>query len=105
MADKYWSKVAELTGLLHYPKEGPYAQSDGAVMGVRNGYILAIGPAKDGKVSSVKIMVRFPKTADNPPIGAALRNSPPLTAALEVAAIGDKEVKNASILKDGVIWR
>ena len=31
MADKYWGKVAELTGLLHCPKEGPYGQGDGAV--------------------------------------------------------------------------
>src|SRR5437868_11246557 len=104
MADKYWGKVAELTGLLHCPKEGPYGQGDGAVMGVRNGYIVAIGPAKDGKVSSVKVMVRFPKNLTSPPIKAALGNSPALATALQVASVGEKELKNVSVLADGVIW-
>src|SRR5712672_364277 len=105
MADKYWGKVAELTGLLHCPKEGPYGQGDGAVMGVRSGYIVAIGPAKDGKVASVKIMVRFPKNLTSPPIKAALGNSPALAAALEVGSVGEKELKNVSVLTDGVIWK
>ncbi|MEO6119907.1 MAG: hypothetical protein ABIP12_04390 [Terriglobales bacterium] len=105
MADKYWSKLAELTGLQHCPKQGPFAQSDGAVMGARNGYILAVGPAKDGNASLVNIMVRFPENTVEQSTRMALENSGALAVALETDKVGDKQLKKVVIGPDGIVWK
>jgi hypothetical protein len=105
MAAKYLSKVAELTGLQHCPKQGPFGESEGAVMGTRNGFIVAIGPAKDGNTSSVNIMVRFPDGSTAETVRKALENSGPLAVALETDKVGDKQLKKATIVTDGVIWK
>lgn len=103
MADKYWSRIAEPTGLEHCPKQNPFGQSEGSVMGARKGFIVAVGSAVVGSGPSVKVMVRFP---ENPVESTrmALENSSTLAAALETDKVGDKQLKNAMIGPCGVVW-
>ena len=61
MSDKWMTELAALTGLTHYPKQGPFAQKEGALIGDRDGYLLAIGPAKSDRQSSINLMLRFPE--------------------------------------------
>ena len=105
MADKYWSKVAELTGLRHCPKQGPFGEKDGAVIGSRGGYIVAIGPGKDGNQSSVKIMLRYPNNTGGDAVRTALQNSNPLAVALETDAVSDKHLKKVTIGPDALLWK
>ncbi|MCU1285253.1 MAG: hypothetical protein JWO13_1603 [Acidobacteriales bacterium] len=104
MADKYWGQVAQLTGLAHCPNQGPFGLKDGAAIGSRNGYIVAIGPAKDGNKQSVKIMVRFPETSDGNLARMALENSNELAVALETDKVAAKQLKPASISTNSILW-
>lgn len=61
MSDKWMTELAALTGLTHYPKQGPFVQKEGALIGDRDGYLLAIGPAKTERQSSINLMLRFPE--------------------------------------------
>ncbi|MBI1739238.1 MAG: hypothetical protein HYR58_08315 [Acidobacteria bacterium] len=61
MSDKWMTELAALTGLTHYPKQGPFAHKDGALIGDRDGYILAIGPATSDRQSRIVLMLRFPE--------------------------------------------
>lgn len=63
MPDTFMTDLAACTGLAHYPGRGPFGQKDGAVMGERDGFLVAAGPCKDSSGhSAVGILVRFPQT-------------------------------------------
>jgi len=104
MADKYLSQVAQLTALRHCPKQGPFGESDGVAIGNRNGYIVAIGPAKDGDQSTISIMVRFPEVPEET-VRAALRHSSTLAVALETGSVEDKHLKKATLGPDVLLWK
>lgn len=104
MADKYLAKVAELTALRHCPKQGPFGESDGVAIGNRNGYIVAIGPAKDGNQSTISIMVRFPDVPEET-VRTALLNSSTLAVALETGSVEEKHLKKATIGPDALLWK
>src|SRR5438105_2162204 len=105
MADKkYWPGIAQAIGLQYCPKQSPYGATDGSVMGVRNGYILAIGFAKEGNSACVKIMLRFPPVADANIVRMALSNSSQLAVALKSDSVKDKHLKDAAIDTSSIIW-
>lgn len=58
MADEFMAQLAQLTGLQHYPRQGPFGLKDGAVIGERNGYLIAIGPRKENK-NRIGMLIRF----------------------------------------------
>ncbi len=60
MAEEFVAQVAGLTGLGAYPRQGPFGQKAGSAMGLREGYLLAIGPTKlEGGKAAIGILVRF----------------------------------------------
>jgi hypothetical protein len=105
MAENYWGKVAELTGLQHCPKQGPFGQKDGAVIGKRHGFIVAIGPAKDENQSSINILVRFPEYSGGDAPRTVLESSTALAVALETDRVTDKHLKKLTIGPGEMLWK
>jgi hypothetical protein len=84
MADSYMSELAAATGLPVCPHQGPFGQKEGAVIGARDGYLLAIGPghhANSDQVKAVNIMLRFGAVENIEQISSALKTSQALDAA------------------------
>jgi hypothetical protein len=62
MADTWMSELSAVTGLPHFPKQGPFQLKDGAVIGNKRGYLVAVGPAKIERKAAISVLVRFPET-------------------------------------------
>lgn len=75
MAD-YMAELSQQIGLPNYPKQGPFGDKVGAVIGVRDGYPIAVGPSASGNQRSLKLMVRFKDVADPNNIIEALKKGP-----------------------------
>lgn len=61
----YLRQVATLSGLQHYPGQGPWGSKAGSAMGNRDGYVAAIGINASSQGATLVVLVRFKKT-DNP---------------------------------------
>jgi len=55
----YLQQVANLTGLRHYPQQGPWGKKSGSVVGTRDNYVTAIGFRYNGQNASLVILLRF----------------------------------------------
>jgi hypothetical protein len=103
MADKWMTELAGLTGLTHCPKQGPFGQKEGALIGDRDGYLLAIGPAHENRQSSIKLMLRFPKMelADSfrATVDQSLENAPTFPADQR------KAIKKMQVGADFFLWQ
>ncbi len=103
MADKWMTELSSLTGLTHYPNQGPFAHKDGTLIGDRDGYVLTIGPAVDGRQSSIKLMLRFPEMQQPEGFRAlvdqAFENAPTLPDSQR------KAVKNMLVGADVFLWQ
>jgi hypothetical protein len=72
MAD-YMAELATTLGLNWYPKQGPFGQKDGAVIGLRDGYLTAVGPAKNKSGhGAIGLLIRLGKNAQPDLIKAAI---------------------------------
>lgn len=103
MADKWMTELAGLTGLAHYPKQGPFGQKEGVLIGDRDGYILAIGPAKSDRQASINLMLRFPEMQQpdgfRPLVDQALEKAPTLPESER------KAVKKMQVGADFFLWQ
>ena len=61
----YLKQVATLAGLQHYPNQGPWGRKAGSAMGIREGYVTAVGINPGSQGATVVVLLRFKKT-DNP---------------------------------------
>ncbi len=76
MADDYMNELATAIGLRHYPSRGPFGQKEGAVMGTRDGYLIAAGPTKDaGGRSAISLLIRFPRTENVEGLRSAIKTT------------------------------
>ncbi|HWR36559.1 MAG TPA: hypothetical protein VN622_11880 [Clostridia bacterium] len=85
MAD-YYSELSQATGLPHYPKQGPFQTKEGAVIGVRGGYVTAAAPTLVNNQNAVSLFLRFKKVEDSTLVTAAIENS-----AQVLEALGEKK--------------
>jgi hypothetical protein len=69
----YLPRVAALTGLQHYPKQGPWARKSGSAIGSRDGYVITIGTMRDRQGMKIAILLRFKKTEQAEAVKSALR--------------------------------
>ncbi len=105
MADEYLAHVAELTGLQHYPKQGPFGQKDGAAMGTREGYIVAIGPAKDKRGrAGIAILVRFRKVDQATTVRSAVEENAAVAQALGTDKLSSSQRKQLDVTDNTLIW-
>jgi hypothetical protein len=107
MADSYMSELAAATELALCPNQGPFGQKEGAVIGARDGYILAIGPgqhANSDQVKAVNIMLRFGAVENIEQINSALKGSQALDAAEPQSDMDAKKTeKNTKVGQDFLI--
>ncbi len=73
MPDSYLSEIAALTGLQAYPKQGPFGDKAGAVIGEREGYLVSIGPSKTDNRSAIAVAIRYPEVSDAKLVEAEIR--------------------------------
>lgn len=105
MASGHLESIAELTGLKCYPRQGPFGQKDGAAMGTRDGYLVAIGPAKDKKGhASITILVRFRKVDQPSSVRQAVESNSGLLQALGVSELSSKQRKQLGMGEDALTW-
>jgi hypothetical protein len=57
----YLKQIAALTGLQHYPSQGPFGRKSGSVIGTRDGYVTLIGFVR-GREAKIVILLRFKRT-------------------------------------------
>jgi hypothetical protein len=88
----YLQQLAKLTGLQHYPKQGPWNKKSGSVVGTLDNYVTAIGFAYNGQNASLVILFRF-KKLEQPEL---------VKSALKAAAI--KEGRLGAVGNDFVRW-
>src|SRR3954462_13687959 len=85
----YLQELSAATGLPAYKKKGPFAQL-GSVVGIRNGYLSAIGSASVNRQNSVNFFIRFRNGSDQTAITQALS-----TSATVLEALGEKKWKKS----------
>lgn len=74
----YLQQVASLTGLQHFPNQGPWGRKSGSVIGARDGYITTIGFERSGNAAKVVVLLRFKKVAEPESLKTSLKESPAL---------------------------
>jgi hypothetical protein len=65
MKNQEWlSQLSKLTGLPYYQEHRIFGDKSGALIGISDGYIAAVGLGKEGRQAAIKIMLRFAKAQD-----------------------------------------
>src|SRR5215470_13111528 len=75
MKNQEWLRqVSNLTGLPYYEQHRIFGDKSGAVIGVTDGYVVAIGLGKidNGRNAAVKMLMRYAKTLDPQQVKEAL---------------------------------
>lgn len=103
MANEYLEHIAELTGLKHYPKQGPFGKKGGAAIGTRDGYVLAIGMTQKDRSSAVVILVRY-RQVDAALAKQAVESSSELPQALGVTELSSGQRKQLQVGADALTW-
>ncbi len=78
----YLQELSSATGLPAYKKKGPFAQQ-GSVIGIRSGYLSAVGQATVNRQNSINFFVRFKNGSDQAAVIQALSTSEPFLKALD----------------------
>ena len=90
----YLRQIAALTGLRHYPLQGPWGRKSGSVIGARDGYVAVIGFLRS-REARVVILLRFKKLEQPERVKTALNQS---------AAVPKKHGKLAEVGNDFLRW-
>jgi hypothetical protein len=75
----YLDQVASLAGLRRCPRQGPWGNKSGCVIGVQDGYVTVIGLTRDQKQSKIVVILRFKKMEQPEMLKTALGQSPALS--------------------------
>src|SRR5437764_13709127 len=111
MSDKYWNTISQLTGMPFCPQQGPFSaipggSSVGAIIGTRNGFIVAIASTLSNQQKSLKIYVRYPPVADGKTIFETLQNNAELLAILKVSSLTPHQLaEHLAVQTDSLIWK
>ena len=90
----YLKQIATLTGLQHYPLQGPWGRKSGTVIGTRDGYVTAIGFLRS-REAKIVILVRFKKIEQPELVKSAVSQS---------TAVSKKHGKLAEVGNDFLRW-
>lgn len=90
MADEFMRELSQLTGLHHYPKQGPFEGKEGALIGNRDGYLVAIGRGfrapGDWEHVVIALLIRFPQMGQSETLKGVLKQNATLAS---LGALGD----------------
>ncbi len=92
--DDYLKQIAALTGLQHYPLQGPWGRKSGSVIGARDGYVTVIGFLRS-RESKLVILLRFKKLEQLEQVKLAVSQS---------TAVSKKHGKLAEVGNDFLRW-
>jgi hypothetical protein len=70
----YLKQIVALTGLQHYPLQGPWGRKSGAVIGTHDGYVTVIGFLRS-REAKIVILLRFKKVEQPDLIKSAVSQS------------------------------
>ena len=90
----YLKQISALTGLQHYPLQGPWSRKSGSVIGTRDGYVTVIGFWRS-REAKIVILLRFKKLEQPELVKSAVVQS---------VAIPKKHGKLAEVGKDFLRW-
>ncbi len=90
----YLKQIAALTGLQHYPLQGPWGRKSGSVIGARDGYVTTIGLQR-GREAKLVILLRFKKLDQPELVKSAVNQS---------TAVPKKHGKLAEVGNDFLRW-
>ena len=90
----YLQQIATLTGLQHYPLQGPWGRKSGTVIGVRDGYVTVIGFQRS-REAKIVILLRFKKLEQPELVKSAISQS---------TAVSKKRGKLAEVGNDFLRW-
>jgi hypothetical protein len=57
----YLDEIASLSGMRHYPRQGPWGRKSGCVIGSQDGYVTVIGFNRTTRQARVVLLLRFKK--------------------------------------------
>ncbi|MGH9788281.1 MAG: hypothetical protein ACRD4U_06230 [Candidatus Acidiferrales bacterium] len=97
MAD-YVTELAQATGFAPCPKQGPYGDKEGCVVGARDGFVFAVGRDTSENQHGIAILARFKSTETHENVKAAVQAHPAVQAAK-----GDAKLKESGA--DFVRWK
>jgi hypothetical protein len=90
----YLRQIAALTGLQHYPRQGPWGRKSGCVIGTRDGYLTVIGFLRS-REARIVVLLRFKKLEQPELVKAAVSQS---------TAVPKKHGKLAEVGNDFLRW-
>jgi hypothetical protein len=90
----YLKQIAALSGLQHYPLQGPWGRKSGTVIGTRDGYVTAIGFLR-GREAKIVVLLRFKKLEHPEQIKSAVAQS---------TTISKKQGKLVEVGNDFLRW-
>jgi len=73
--NEYLQQVATLTGLQHYPQQGPWGRKSGSAVGTRDGYMTAVGFSRNREGARVVILLRFKKIEQPELVKSAVKSA------------------------------
>jgi hypothetical protein len=73
--NEYLQQVATQAGLQHYPQQGPWGRKSGSAVGMRDGYVTAIGFSRDRQGAKVVILLRFKKLEQPDLVNSAVKSA------------------------------
>ena len=88
----YLKQVASLTGLQHYPQQGPWGRKSGSVIGTRDGYVTVIGFER-GREAKLMILVRFKAFSQPDLLNSTLKGNDALKKHGKLGQVGSDFVR------------
>ncbi len=87
----YLGQLASLTGLQHYPRQGPWGRKSGSVIGSRDGCVTIIGFHRTRDGNKVMVLLRFKKFEQPELLTSALKQNAALPKKLQwkLGAVGN----------------
>jgi hypothetical protein len=92
--NEYLKQIAALTGLQHYPLQGPWGRKSGSVIGARDGYVTVIGFLRS-REAKIVILLRFKKLEQPELVKSAVSQS---------TAVSKKHGKLAEVGNNFLRW-
>jgi len=77
----YLTELSQATGFTPCPKQGPYGDKEGCVVGVRDGFLFAIGRDTSENQHGMAILARFKPTETHETVKKAVQEHPAVQAA------------------------
>jgi hypothetical protein len=85
----YMTEISEAVGLPHYPRQGPFGRKEGALIGARDGYLVAIGPHQGSRNRlGIGMLLRYGNVTQPEAVKAAAKDNSSKPSGVKVLEAG-----------------